>query len=93
MAVALALAGDRRSLPVLREIVRNPGCAADLVENLRVVCAKVGDSVTGAANLLDWTVKVDGVVVSHVAVNVCNGFPKFWNPAKDRIVAFGRFRM
>ena len=31
LAVALALAGDRRSLSVLREIVRRPGCAEDPV--------------------------------------------------------------
>ena len=42
----------------------------------RVSCAKVGDPVTGAANLSGWTVKVDGVEVPHVAVSLYEGVLK-----------------
>jgi len=52
------------------------GVPAEAVDNLRVNCAKVGNPVTGVENLSGWTVKVDGVVVPRVAVNVSGGFLK-----------------
>ena len=50
------------------------GVPSAAVDNLRVNCAKVGNPVTGAANLAAWTVKVDGVEAPRVAVKLYDGF-------------------
>jgi hypothetical protein len=39
-----------------------------------VNCAKVGNPVTGAANLSGWKVKVNGVEVPRVALSMHDGF-------------------
>jgi hypothetical protein len=39
-------------------------------ENMRVNCVKVGDPVTGTANLSSWKVKVDGEEIPRLAVRV-----------------------
>ena len=52
------------------------GVPPEAVDNLRVNCAKVGDVVTGTANLANWTVKVDGATVPRVIVSLYNGFLK-----------------
>lgn len=55
-------------------VIEISGVAPEAVDNLRVNCAKVGDPVTGTANLSSWTVKVDGVEVPHVTLSMHNGF-------------------
>ena len=45
----------------------------EAIDNLRVNCAKVGDPVTGAENLANWTVKADGVQVPGVTVHMREG--------------------
>ncbi|HRR34307.1 MAG TPA: hypothetical protein P5026_09430 [Kiritimatiellia bacterium] len=46
------------------------------VENLQLKCAKITGPVTGAANLANWTVKVDGVVRPNIAVRLSDDFLK-----------------
>ena len=55
-------------------VIELSGVPQAAVDNLRVNCAKVGNPVTGAANLAAWTVKVDGVEAPRVAVNLYDGF-------------------
>jgi hypothetical protein len=55
-------------------VIEIPGVAPESVDNLRMNCAKIGDPVTGAANLANWTVKVNGAEVPRIAVNVYEGF-------------------
>ena len=57
-------------------VIELSGVDPAAIKNLRVVCAKVGDPVTGAANLSGWTVKIDGVEQPRVAVRVHGGFLK-----------------
>jgi len=57
-------------------VIEISGVPSAAVDNLRVNCAKVGNPVTGDANLSGWTVKVDGVVVPRVAVAMSGGFLK-----------------
>ena len=49
------------------------GVPPEAVDNLRVDCAKVGNPVTGAENLANWTVKADGVQVPGVTVHMREG--------------------
>ena len=55
-------------------VIEISGVAPEAVDNLRVNCAKVGNPVTGTANLANWTVKVNGAEVPRIAVNVYEGF-------------------
>ena len=55
-------------------VIEVSGVPPAAVDNLRVNCAKVGNPVTGDANLSGWTVKVDGVVVPRAAVSLNGGF-------------------
>ena len=55
-------------------VIEISGVAPEAVDNLRVNCAKVGNPVTGTANLANWTVKVNGATVPRVTVNVYEGF-------------------
>ena len=55
-------------------VIELSGVLPENVENLRVNCAKVGDLVTGAANLSNWKVKVDGVENPNLAVRMHGGF-------------------
>ena len=57
-------------------VIEISGVPAEAVDNLRVTCARIGNPVTGAANLAGWTVKVDGVQVPGVAVCLREGFLK-----------------
>ena len=57
-------------------VIEISGVPAGAVDNLRMNCAKVGDPVTGTANLANWTVKVDGATVPRVMVSLYNGFLK-----------------
>ena len=55
-------------------VIELSGVLPENVKNLRVNCAKVGDPVTGAANLSNWKVKVDGVENPNLAVRMHGGF-------------------
>ena len=44
--------------------------------NVGVLGTKITGAVTGAANLADWTVKVDGEAVPLAAVRISNGVLK-----------------
>ena len=57
-------------------VIEISGVPAGAVDNLRMNCAKVGEPVTGTANLANWVVKVDGVTLPRVAVSLYNGFLK-----------------
>ena len=57
-------------------VIEITGVPPEAIDNLRVNCAKVGDPVTGAANLANWVVKVDGATVPRVMVSLYNGFLK-----------------
>jgi hypothetical protein len=55
-------------------VIEISGVPPESVDNLRVICAKVGNPVTGDANLSGWTVKVDGLVVPRAAISLSGGF-------------------
>ena len=54
-------------------VIEITGVPPEAIDNLRVNCAKVGDPVTGAENLANWTVKADGVQVPGVTVHMREG--------------------
>ena len=55
-------------------VIELSGVLPEDVKNLCVNCAKVGNPVTGDANLSGWKVKVDGEEISRAAVRLRGGF-------------------
>ena len=55
-------------------VIELSGVLPEDVKELCVNCAKVGNPVTGDANLSGWKVKVDGEEISRAAVRLHGGF-------------------
>ena len=61
-------------------VVELTGVASDVLETLKVKCAKITGTVTGAANLANWKVKVDGTEVPDLVVRASGGYLKALYP-------------
>ena len=56
------------------------GVASESIDNLKVKCAKITGTVTGAANLANWKVKVNGAESPDLVVRASGGYLKVMTP-------------